>query len=93
MRRDSSGAIVTIDDHSPRAAAEIAGHVVSCLQGERPLAPVYGMPEAAMTAVSGEMVAAVVAVCEPELTVIAATVSDTGPDRVRVQVDVEWSQQ
>jgi hypothetical protein len=93
MRLDSAGAIVTIDDYAPRAAAEVAGHVVSCGIGERPLAPLYGMWEAALGDVSAEMVAAAVAVCEPEVTVTSSTITPAGHGRVRIQVDVEWSQQ
>lgn len=93
MRLDSAGAIVTIGDYSARAAGEVAGHVVSCLTGERPLAPLYGMREAVLGDVSAEMVAAAVAVCEPEVTVTSSTVTPAGPGRVRIQVDVEWSQQ
>ena len=93
MRLDSSGAVVTVDDYSPRAAAELAGHVVSCLLGERSLAPLYGMPEPVLGQIAEEQVAAAVAVCEPEVTVTSAGVADAGESRVRIQVDVEWSQQ
>lgn len=92
MRLDSAGAVVTVDDHAPRAAAEIAGHVVSCLQGERPLAPAYGAQEAALGGVAPDIVAGAIALCEPEVTVTSVVLSDAGPDRVRMQVDVEWSQ-
>lgn len=93
MRLDSAGAVVSIPDDSARAAAELAGHVVSCLLGERPLAPIYGVQEAAMSGVSATVVASAIALCEPEITVTAISVTDTAMDRVRVQVDVEWSQQ
>lgn len=92
LRRDSAGAVVTVDDFAPRAAAEVAGHVVSCLLGERPLAPLYGMREAALAGVSPDMVAAAIGACEPELRVLGAEVSNAGPDRVRIQANVEWSQ-
>ena len=92
MRLDSAGNVVTIGDYTSRAAAEIAGHVVSCLQGERPLAPVYGAREAALGGIAPDIVAGAIAVCEPEITVTSVVVSDAGPDRVRLQVDVEWSQ-
>lgn len=91
MRLDSAGAVVTVGDYAPRAAAEIAGHVVSCLQGERSLAPVYGAREATSGGVAPDVVAGAIAVCEPEIAVTSVIVSDAGPDRVRMQVDVEWS--
>ncbi len=93
MRLDSAGAVVTIDDTSTRAAAELAGHVLSCLRGERPLAPIYGVRDQASGDVSADAVAGAIAVCEPEITVTAITLTETAMDRVRVQVDVEWSQQ
>lgn len=92
MRLDSAGAVVTVEDDSPRAAAEIAGHVVSCLVGERPLAPGYGVPDP-QSGVNAEVIAAAITVCEPEVVATAVQVSAAGPGRVRVQVDVEWSQQ
>jgi hypothetical protein len=90
MRLDSAGAVVAIDDDSPLAAAEIAGHVVSCLVGERPLAPGYGIPDPA-TGVSGEIIAAAITVCEPEVTATGVVITQASPHTVRVQVDVEWS--
>jgi len=42
--------------------------------------------------VAPDVVAGAIAVCEPEITVTSVVVSDAGPDRVRLQVDVEWSQ-
>lgn len=90
MRLDSAGAVVTIDDDSPRAAAEVAGHVVSCLVGERPLAPGYGIPDPA-SGVSGEIVAAAITVCEPEVTATAVLITEADMRNVLVQVDVEWS--
>lgn len=93
MRLDSAGAIVTIDDTSARAAAELTGHVISCLAGERTLSPLYGVRDPSGQGVSPSAVARAIAVCEPELTARAVTITDAGSDTVRVQVDVEWSQQ
>ena len=87
------GGIVPLEQGFVHAAAEIAGHVVSCLQGERPLAPVYGAREATSGGVAPDVVAGAIAVCEPEITATSVVVSDAGPDRVRMQVDVEWSTQ
>lgn len=91
MRLDSAGAVVTIEDDSARAAAELAGHVISCLVGERALAPGYGVPDPA-TGVNAEVLAAAITACEPEIEATAVQVVDAGAGTVRVQVDVEWSQ-
>ena len=92
MRLDSSGAVVTIDDASPRAAAEMTGHVISCLKGERPLAPAYGVADASSSGVSQSSVAGAMAHCEPEVAATAISLTAVAGDRVRVHVDVEWSQ-
>jgi len=91
FRRDPSGALVTVPDLSERAAAELAGHVLSTRTGERALAPGYGLPDPAGEGVDASTVAAVVEDCEPELEVRAVEVRDTGPGRVEVAVDVAWA--
>jgi hypothetical protein len=93
MRLDSAGSLVTVDDASGRAAAELAGHVIACLRGERSLAPAYGVADAAGAGISTSQVAGALAICEPEITAKAVSLSSAGPDRLRVNVDVEWSQQ
>jgi hypothetical protein len=90
MRLDSAGAVVAIDDDSTRAAAEVAGHVVSCLVGERSLASGYGIPDPS-SGVSGEIVAAAITVCEPEVSATGVVITLADQANVRVQVDVEWS--
>lgn len=92
MRLDSAGAVVTVDDVASRAAAELGGHVISCIAGERPLAPMYGIPDVALGGVSESTVAGAIAVCEPELAAGPIDITDAGDGRVRIRVDVEWSQ-
>lgn len=92
LRLDSSGAIVTVDDNSPQAAAEIAAHVIATAHGERPLAPGYGLPDPVVQGVNPAAVSAAIALCEPDLTVGSVRVSDVDGTRVRISVDVEWSQ-
>lgn len=87
MRLDSAGAVVTMDDDSDRAAAELAGHVLSCRTGERPLAPPYGLRE-----VDPATVAGTIAWCEPEIRASGITLTDPGPGRIGIRVDVEWSE-
>lgn len=86
MRLDSAGHVVTVADGSARAAAELAGHVVSTMTGERPLGPDYGLPE-----VSADLVAGAIAWCEPEVRATSVDVVPAGPGRVGIRVDVEWS--
>jgi hypothetical protein len=93
MRLDSAGAVVTIEDTSARASAELAGHVIACLRGERPLAPEYGVADASGVGISSSAVAGAIAVCEPEISALSVSLAPVGTDRLRVHVDVEWSQQ
>jgi len=86
MRLDSTGAVVTMDDGSDRAAAEIAGHVVSTLTGERSLGPEYGLPE-----VSADLVAGAIDWCEPEIRATSVSVVPVSPGRAGIRVTVEWS--
>lgn len=92
MRMDSIGNVVSIDSLSARAAAELAGHVISCQQGERALSPAYGVPDADLHGISADQVAGAVALCEPEISAVDVHLSPLGRDRVRIAVDVEWSQ-
>ncbi len=88
MRLDSMGSVVTIDDQSPRAAAEVGAHVVACMHGERALAAPYGIPDAAQKPVTRDDVAVAIAMCEPELDLLAIYLRGDG--RQLVTVDVAW---
>lgn len=92
MRFDSAGSIATIDDTSARAAGEIATHVISCAQGERPLAPGYGLSNPLTDGINALLVAAAIDTCEDEIAITGMTVTNLPAGRVRVHVDVEWSQ-
>lgn len=92
LRLDSSGGVITVDDYSARAAAEIAGHVIACRRGERPLAPSYGLPDPSVIGIDASVVAGAIASCEPEVRALQVSIDPASSDRSRVQVDVEWSQ-
>lgn len=92
MRRDSTGAVVTVDPHSRSAAAQLALHVIACAHGERPLAPGYGLPDPLASGVSEGGLRAALAICEPEIDLVRVDVTATDPGRVAVRVDVEWSE-
>ena len=74
MRLDSNGAIVTVDDYSARAAAEVAGHVIACRRGERPLAPSYGLPDPSVVGIDASVVAGAIAACEPEVRALQVSI-------------------
>lgn len=85
-RIGANGELVTIDDYSPQAATQLARAVVSTRIGEMPLAPAYGIPDPTDTAANPGVIAALVAMCEPEL-----AVTDVRMDGGAIDVDVEWS--
>lgn len=86
IRFDGSGHLATVADYSPQAARQLTHGVVATRPGERPLAPAYGTPDPS-DGVDPGIVGALVALCEPELSVRAVTVSGQQAD-----VDAEWSQ-
>lgn len=92
IRLDSAGAMVTIDDGSDRHAAELGGVVIATGVAERSLAPEYGMPDPTASGVSGDLVAAAITRCEPELAVTSTTVAASGNDSTTVQVSVIWAE-
>lgn len=86
IRLNGAGSLAVVGDDSSTAATQLAHAVVSTRVGERPLAPAYGIPDPTDGADPG-VIAALVALCEPELTVTNVRTGDS-----RVEVDVEWSQ-
>lgn len=92
MRLDASGRVVTIPQLSPRHAAEIVGHVLSCQPGERGLAPGYGLQDqAGRQVVSGDLVASTVVACEPAVQVTDVVVDQGVNGTVRVKVSAQWA--
>lgn len=87
MRLDANGWVVAVDEGSDRAAAELAGHVVSTQVGERPLSAPYGLSE-----IDPGLIPGVVALCEPEIKVLAVEVTPSGPGRLGIRMDVGWSE-
>lgn len=92
MRLDNAGSMVTIDDGSDRHAAELAGVVIATITAERPLAPEYGLPDPTASGVSADVVAAAVNRCEPDLDVIATTVTAGTETSSTVQLSVAWAE-
>jgi hypothetical protein len=92
MRLDSVGSVVSLDDASTRAAAELGAHVLACLQGERSLSPVYGLRDPAQDGISADVVAGAIAICEPELEVLSIRLSQPASGLVRVEAEVKWSE-
>lgn len=92
FRLDAAGQAATVIEGSPRHAAELAGHVLACIAGERPLAPDYGMPDPTGVGMNAASVAAIVGACEPELEVTGVTITDRNDGSQTVAVDVNWTQ-
>ena len=92
MRMDASGRVVTVRQMSPRHAAEIVGHVLSCQPGERGLAPGYGLVDpSGLQVVSGDLVASAVVACEPAVQVTDVSVVQAVDGNVRVKVSARWA--
>ena len=90
LRLDGAGSMVTIEQGSPRHAAELAGAVVSTIAGERGLSPRYGIPDPVGTFPSPDLFAGAIAYCEPDLNVISLEFDVTPAGRVSVRADVGW---
>lgn len=92
MRLDASGRVVTVPQLTPRHAAEIVGHVLSCQPGERGLAPGYGLADpSGANRVSGDLVASAVAACEPDVAVSDVAIEQAADGKVRVKVSAHWA--
>lgn len=90
FRIDGAGRVATIPQGSAAHAAETAGHVLSCLPGERPLAPEYGMDEP-VGDTTPDLVQAALTACEPDLQTDEVTVMPEGDGQVMIVVDVGWA--
>lgn len=92
MRMDAGGRVVTVPQLTPRHAAEIVGHVLSCAPGERALAPGYGLADpSGQQIVSGDLVASTVVACEPAVQVTDVHIDQAADGRARVKVSARWA--
>lgn len=91
FRIDPAGSVVTIAQGSARQAAQVAGHVLACRQGERPLAPTYGLPDPAGSGIDEGMAIAVLDDCEPDIQVDAIRASQTTAGLIELDLDVSWA--
>lgn len=71
-------------------AAQLAGHVLSTVSGERGLAPGFGLPNLAGGQVDAAQISAALTLCAPELDVEALTVAQAADGQVAVSVTVDW---
>lgn len=85
-----NGQLRTHDPRSNQAAAERAGHVIACGQGERPLAPTFGLPDPSMDGIHPAVIAGAITHCDPDVAVADVRLADLGAGRIRVEVDVRW---
>lgn len=92
LRLDAQGALATVDDTSPTGAAELAVHVLATVQGERPLAPTWGVPDLpGRDDVDLDVIAAAVEASEPDLTVTQITASTPASGLATARVHVTWA--
>ncbi len=91
FRVDSNGAAVTLEQGSPRHAAETCGHIVSCEAGERPLAPLWGLMDPVGTRINPDEIRATIGYAEPALVVSRVEVAESNDNTVAVDIDVDWA--
>ena len=90
-RIDANGSAVTIEQGSPRHAAEACGHIVSCEAGERALAPLWGLMDPVGTRINADEIRAVVGYAEPALLVTRVEITETNDNTVTADTDVDWA--
>lgn len=86
----ATGTAATLDPGSAEHASQLAGHVLSCVPGERGLAPLFGLPEQTGGQVDPAQVQAALLMCAPDLAVDAVTVTAAADGQVDVSVTVSW---
>jgi hypothetical protein len=91
FRLDAAGSAVTVEQGSPRHAAEMCGHVVACVAGERPLAPLWGLLDPSGTAVTADEITATVTYCEPGLLVDRCEVTIDADGTCQIDIDVDFA--
>lgn len=93
FRVSPGGGIATVAPGSAALAAQLAGHVLSTVPGERGLAPLFGLPDPTAIPVSPAGVQAALAVCAPELAVTAIDISANSTSGVNITATVDWNQE
>lgn len=88
---DSAGNFATVEQGSPGHAAQVAGHVLACIQGERPLAPAYGLPDPVGVGVDESAIVAVLDDCEPDIEVDTVDVTANVDGSALVELEVTWA--
>ena len=89
LRLDGDGQIATVEQGSNDQAQQLAIGIVSTFLGERPLAPDFGIFDPVAVGTSTAEVTAAVDLCEPDLTVTGAQISQAN-GRQNVSVTVAW---
>lgn len=92
FRITAAGTAATLDADGPAACAQTAGHVLACQHGERPLAPMFGLPDPTGAAqVSPDLVRAALGVCAPELRTDTVNIHTDPGGTVTITVGVDWA--
>ena len=89
--RIAGSAAVTVPEGSERLAAELAGAVLATTQGERGLAPQWGIPDPVGKAVDGDELAGWIEINEPELEVSSVVLAPNSNGTTEVKVTVNWA--
>ena len=89
LRLDNAGAIATVEQGSAVHAQQLTIAIVSTHLGERALAPDFGIFDPVAVGTSQAEIAAAVDLCEPDLTVTGAQISQAN-GRQNVSVTVAW---
>jgi len=91
LRLDAAGRFATIEQDDDDEAAQVAQVILSTVAGERPLAPMLGLPDPTGVGVDEAGIRAAVVLGEPELRVVGADIV-RGPDGLQsADVIVAWA--
>lgn len=90
FRLDSAGSVAIVPQGGKRHALEIVRHIVSCRQGERPLAPVWGIADPLADGVDEADVRAAIDLCEPDIVVSGVTLTPRDGTDLDIVIDAAW---
>jgi hypothetical protein len=90
FRLDAAGSVATVKQGTAAHAAETVTHVIACRIGERPLAPLWGLPDPLADGVDELDIRSAVDYCEPDIDVIAVDITGSPTGDSDISVDATW---
>lgn len=90
LRLDAAGRFATIEQDGDDEAVQVAEVILATTAGERPLAPMFGLPDPTGVGVAEAGIRATVLLGEPELRVLGADITSDGEGVQSVDVTVRW---